>query len=227
MAFVTSAPGEQGRQPVTNVEHLVEKNYIINSRLSHATPEKFPNVIMSRFNRVSDHDEAVSYGMPRPPTRSYFQKVMDNIKREPSCVNIKQFPSLHEPISCSNSDEFCEILGPSSCQDCIENTNRAIGEQLQEMVFPTIDISTSKLIAPKMAKLLRKGHRQQVRRRRLRELGFDGDVIEISPGRDGSRSAGTCSRCKRVINSAKIKITSPSEHGSRLYTKYKTRNDRF
>ncbi|WAR06996.1 hypothetical protein MAR_016954 [Mya arenaria] len=226
MKFVTTSPGEQGRQPVGNIEHLVEKNYIMGSRLKHATPEKFPNVIMRRFNRVSDHGQANSYGMPRPPTRTYFQKVMDGIKREPSVVNIQQFPSLHEPVSCSDSDEFCEILGPSSCQFCIENTNRAIGEQLQEMVFPMIDITTNKLIAPKLAKLLRKGHRHQVRRRRIQELGLD-DAVP-GPRRDGSHlSSSTCAKCRKDIKRSKIIVTSASERNWRLYESHQSRNDKF
>ncbi|XP_052253054.1 uncharacterized protein LOC127859596 [Dreissena polymorpha] len=219
MDFVSARPGERYGPPVTNIEHLVEKNYIIDSRLKNATPEKFPKVIMRRFHRVSDHDDGISYGMPRPPSRTVFQRVIDGIKREPSIVNIQKFPSLHEPVLCGSRDEFCEILGPSACRQCIENTIRAIGEQLQDMLFPMIDITTPKLIAPKLAHLLKTGHRYQVRKRRLQELGIEDAWTPTRNDKPVTKSA--CVKCRKPMKTAKIVVTSPSVckmTSSRLYS---------
>ncbi|KAL4232483.1 hypothetical protein ACF0H5_007175 [Mactra antiquata] len=200
MTFNNKTPASKDIPINTNVEHLIEKNYIINSNLSNATPEKFPKVILNRFHRVSGNPGAMAYGMPRPPTRDKFQEVVEGIKREPSIVQIAKFPSLQEPVHCSTFDEFCEILGPSACQNCIENTNRHIGEQLQDMVFPTIDITTKKLIAPILNKLLVDGHKRQVRRRRLRELGYDQTPqLNMLSRSESHLSNSTCMRCNKPL----------------------------
>lgn len=208
----------------TNIEHLIEKNYIVNSRLSNATPEKFPHVILGQFHRVSGSPNTMSYGMPRPPSRVEFQEVMEGIKREPSIVKIDQYPSLQEPVQCSTSDEFCEILGPSACNTCIENTNRYI-EQLQDMVFPTIDITTDKLRAQKLAKLFRDGHRAQLRKKRIRELGFNipDDLMTLTRS-ETHLSNSTCFRCKKPMKVPQLKISGPygrmnRSRNERLYGK--------
>ena len=74
MSFIPG-PINSNDGPASNIEHLIEKNYIVNSRLSNATPEKFPKVIMSQFHRVSGSPNSMSYGMPRPPSRDKFQEV--------------------------------------------------------------------------------------------------------------------------------------------------------
>lgn len=227
MQFVSRPPTQHGDESVKNIEHLVEKNYIMNSRLSNATPEKFPKVIMRRFNRVSDTDEGISYGMPRPPTRTMFQRVMDGIKREPTIVQIPQCPSLHDPVRCGTDDEFCEVLGPSSCQDCIENTNRFIGEQLQDMVFPMIDITTDKLIAPKLARLLKNGHRIQLRKKKLRELGIDVKDSMFNLQRGKQLSTSTCVQCRKTLNPSKLHVTSHARVSSNLYKNKRDRTERF
>lgn len=229
MQFVSRPPTQHGDESVRNIEHLIEKNYIMGSRLTNATPEKFPKVIMRRFNRVSDTDEGISYGMPRPPTRTMFQRVMDGIKREPTTVQIPYCPSLHEPVRCSSLDEFCDVLGPSACQDCIENTNRHIGEQLQDMVFPMIDITTDKLIAPKLARLLKSGHRLQLRKRKLRELGIDAkDSMFHLYSRGEQVSASTCAQCKKNVKPPKLIVTGQyGKYSSDLYKSKRERQSRF
>lgn len=135
-------------------------------------------------------------------------QVMEGIKREPSIVKIAKYPSLQEPVQCSTSDEFCEILGPSACNTCIENTNRHIGEQLQDMVFPTIDITTDKLIAPKLAKLFRDGHKAQIRKKRLRDIGFNfpDDLMTLTRS-ETHLSGSTCFKCKKPIKVPQLKVS--------------------
>ena len=202
LAFLPGSPSTHDQPASSNVEHLIEKNYIINSKLSHATPEKFPNVILKKFHRLSNIDDKNSYGMPRPPTprKKAFEVVMDGLKREPSIVYTGNYPMLQEPVRCTASDEFCEILGPSACQSCIENTNRFIGEQLQHMSFPTINISTEKLVYPKLSKLMKDGHGMQVRKKRMRDLGFDIPHNLMYMKRKETRlTSSTCMSCKKPI----------------------------
>ncbi|XP_060594891.1 uncharacterized protein LOC132749192 isoform X2 [Ruditapes philippinarum] len=233
MSFI-NGPINPNDGPASNIEHLIEKNYIVNSQLSNATPEKFPRVIMSQFHRVSGSPNSMSYGMPRPPSRDKFQEVVEGIKREPSIVRIKEYPSLQEPVHCTTLDEFCEILGPSACNTCIENTNRFIGEQLQDMVFPTIDITADKLIAPKLAKLFRDGHRSQVRKKRIRELGFEfpEDLMTLTRS-ETHLSDSTCHRCKKPLKVPTLKVSAPYgrldiSRNERLYARTKDlRTSRF
>ena len=213
LSFLTRPPSGQHDSSSLNIEHLVEKNYIIDSKLTGATPEKFPKVIMRHFHRVSSTDNDIMYGMPRPPTRAAnpLKKIMDDMRREPSIVRIEQYPSLQEPIPCPQSDQFCEILGPSSCQKCIECTNRHIGEELQHMTFPTIDITPDKLIYPKVSQMLVDGHRLQIRKRRMRELGVDMPFdLANFPRQKSHLSSNTCLSCKKPINFLVPPIQIPS-----------------
>ena len=195
----------------------MEKNYIMNSRLKNATPEIFPKVILNHFFRVSAPSRTLGYGMPRPDTRetNQFKVIMEGLNREPSLVKIDSYPDLQTPINCDRTSEFCEILGPSSCSDCIENTNRHIGTELQHMLFPTIDMSMEKLIVPKLAHVLREGHRHQVRKRRMHELGLEipNDLVFMKK-QESHLTRTTCENCRRRINASKIVIKLPNDLSS-------------
>ena len=197
-----------------NIEHQVEKNYILNSRLTNATPEIFPRVIMKHFFRISAPNQTLGYGMPRPDTRetNQFKAIMKGLNREPSLIRLDNYPDLQAPVSCGRTSEFCEILGPGSCSICIENTNRHIGTELQHMLFPTIDMSMEKLIMPKLAQVLREGHRHQVRKRRMHELGLDISQNLLFMKREESPlSSKTCLNCKKKLNimPSNMEITLP------------------
>lgn len=204
-----SVKGLQSRAQ-NNIEHQIEKNYILNSRLANATPEIFPRVIMKHFFRISAPRKTLGYGMPRPGTRenNQFKRIMEGLHREPSLVRLDNYPDLQMPIGCDRTSEFCEILGPSSCSTCIENTNRHIGNELQDMLFPTIDMSVNKLIVPKLGKVLREGHRHQVRLRRMHELGLDipNDML-LMKREESPLSSKTCLNCKKKINTKPTNIT--------------------
>ena len=169
---------------------------------------------MKHFFRISAPSRTLGYGMPRPDTResNQFKVLMDGLTREPSLVRLDNYPDLQTPINCDRTSEFCEILGPSSCSECIENTNRRIGNELQHMLFPTIDMSTEKLILPKLAQVMREGHRHQVRKRRMHELGLDipQELLFTNKRQESPLSKETCLNCKRKIKPAKVVITLPT-----------------
>ena len=49
--------------------------------------------------------------------------------------------------------EFCDVLGPVSCQRCIENVNRQLASDLQSRTFP-VECSTTRLVGPTLLKLM-------------------------------------------------------------------------
>ncbi|XP_041461093.1 uncharacterized protein LOC121412258 [Lytechinus variegatus] len=49
---------------------------------------------------------------------------------------------------------YCEVLGQRVCADCIEHTNRTMAIEYQHEAFPEIEVTASRLIAPKLSKLL-------------------------------------------------------------------------
>ncbi|XP_003729504.2 uncharacterized protein LOC100893430 [Strongylocentrotus purpuratus] len=49
---------------------------------------------------------------------------------------------------------YCEVLGQRVCADCIEHTNRKMAIEYQHEAFPEIEVTASRLIAPKLSKLL-------------------------------------------------------------------------
>ena len=161
----------------------------------------------------------MGYGMPRPDTRetNQFKAIMEGLQREPSLVRIANFPDLQTPVGCDRTSEFCEILGPSSCSNCIENTNRHIGTELQHMLFPTIDMSTEKLIVPKLAQVLRDGHRNQVRKRRMHELGLEiPNNLLFMKKQESHLTETTCGNCRKRVIPSKLVITLPMEQQSTL-----------
>ncbi|XP_072181178.1 uncharacterized protein [Diadema setosum] len=54
----------------------------------------------------------------------------------------------------SNKLHYCEVLGQRVCSDCIEHTNRTMAIEYQHEAFPEIEVSASRLVAPKLSKLL-------------------------------------------------------------------------
>ena len=177
---------------------------------------------MKHFFRISAPNQTQGYGMPRPDTRetNQFKAIMKGLNREPSLIRLDNYPDLQMPVSCGRTSEFCEILGPGSCSICIENTNRHIGTELQHMLFPTIDMSMEKLIMPKLAQVLREGHRHQVRKRRMHELGLDIPQNLLFMKREESPlSSKTCKKCNKKLKikqPSKIEITlpQPSAHST-------------
>lgn len=149
---------------VANVEQKIERDYIKRSHLIDNSHNLFSKAIMQHFYKAPAPKSHPGYGMPRPETseNNPFRLMMNDLNREPSIVHINNFPTMEDPIRCKGDNEFCEILGPSSCSNCIENTNRSIADELQRVWFPKIEISRKRLVKPKLSKVMREGHFLQV-----------------------------------------------------------------
>ncbi|XP_061177642.1 uncharacterized protein LOC133186402 [Saccostrea echinata] len=160
--------------PNFNIEQKKERDYIMNSRLGDNSLGKFSRAIIQHFFKAPAPKSHPGYGMPRPDTRESnpFRMLMQDLQRDPSMLQISAFPSLTNPVKCESGNEFCEILGSSACSSCIEKTNRYIGDELQRIMFPKLDLTRQRLVQPKLARVMKEGHMMQVRKRRLRELHF-------------------------------------------------------
>lgn len=160
--------------PNFNLEQKRERDYIVNARLGDNSLGKFSRAIIQHFFKAPAPKSHPGYGMPRPETRESnpFRVMMQDLQRDPSMLQISSFPSLTNPIKCESGNEFCEILGSSACSTCIEKTNRYIGDELQRIMFPKMDLTRQRLVQPKLARVMKEGHMMQVRKRRLRELHF-------------------------------------------------------
>ena len=164
----------QSEDPNFNLEQKKERDYIVNARLGDNSLGKFSRAIIQHFFKAPAPKSHPGYGMPRPETRESnpFRVMMQDLQRDPSMLQINSFPSLSNPVKCESGSEFCEILGSSACSTCIEKTNRYIGDELQRIMFPKIDLTRQRLVQPKLARVMKEGHMMQVRKRRLRELHF-------------------------------------------------------
>lgn len=146
----------------------------MNARLGDNSLGKFARAIIQHFFKAPVPKSHPGYGMPRPETRESnpFRVMMQDLQRDPSMLQISAFPSLTTPVKCESGNEFCEILGSSACSTCIEKTNRYIGDELQRIMFPKLDLTRQRLVQPKLARVMKECHMMQVRKRRLRELHF-------------------------------------------------------
>lgn len=129
--------------PNFNLEQKRERDYIVNARLGDNSLGKFSRAIIQHFFKAPAPKSHPGYGMPRPETRESnpFRVMMQDLQRDPSMLQISSFPSLTNPIKCESGNEFCEILGSSACSTCIEKTNRYIGDELQRIMFPKMDLT--------------------------------------------------------------------------------------
>ena len=172
MAFKPKQIKSNEDDVIFDIEQKIERDYIIKSHLLDNSNTKFERAIIQHFFKAPAPKAHPGYGMPRPDTREKnpFRLMMQDLQRDPSMLQISSFPSLSNPVRCQRENEFCEILGPCSCSFCIESTNRHIGDELQRIMFPQIDLSRERLVQPKLARVMKEGHLRQVRRRRLKEL---------------------------------------------------------
>ncbi|XP_021339744.1 uncharacterized protein LOC110440960, partial [Mizuhopecten yessoensis] len=197
---------------INNVEQKRERDYISRSHLTDNTQTKFNHAVLKHFYKAPAPRAHPGYGMPRPETseQSPFRLLMKDLERDPSVVAISNYPSLTVPPTCSKSVGFCEILGPSACALCIEGSNRFIGEELQKIIFPEIEMTAAKLVQPKLAKVMREGHMNQMRKRRLRELHFPAFLLPLK--RQESNLLG---KKMSALRRERSKLSSgPSKHSS-------------
>lgn len=145
--------------------------------------KKFNKAVIQHFFKAPVPRSHPGYGMPRPDTGEVnpFRLLPKDMHRDPSIVSISNYPDLTTRSGCVHSKFYCDILGPSACGQCIESTNRHIGDELQRILFPQIEMSRTKLVKPKLAKVMRDGHLQTNRRRRLKEISFPADMDNQFP----------------------------------------------
>jgi len=166
--------------PNNNIEQKMEREYILKARLRDNTQNKFENAIMKHFFKAPAPKAHPGYGMPRPQTREEnpFKLIMADLQRDPSIVKINSYPSLSNPKKCQqDNNDFCEVLGPAACSTCIETTNRYIADELQRIMFPKIDMTRTRLVKPKLSKVMRHGHLFQIRKKKMGDLEYPDEFL--------------------------------------------------
>ncbi|XP_060070262.1 uncharacterized protein LOC132550239 [Ylistrum balloti] len=215
LPFLANRPMKKDDENViNNMEQKRERDYISRSHLTDNTQTKFNHAVIQHFYKAPAPRAHPGYGMPRPETSEHspFRLLMKDLERDPSVVSISNYPSLTAPPSCSKSVGFCEILGPSACALCIEGSNRFIGEELQKIIFPEIEMTAAKLVQPKLAKVMREGHLNQMRKRRLRDLHFPTFMLPLK--RQETNLLGKkMSALRRERERSKLS-SGPSKHSS-------------
>ncbi|XP_033740134.1 uncharacterized protein LOC117327316 isoform X2 [Pecten maximus] len=213
LPFLVNRPSKKDDENVIiNMEQKRERDYISRSHLTDNSQTKFNHAVIQHFYKAPAPRAHPGYGMPRPETseNSPFRLLMKDLERDPSVVAINNYPSLTVPPSCSKSPGFCEILGPSACALCIEGSNRFIGEELQKIIFPEIEMTTAKLVQPKLAKVMREGHLNQMRKLKLREIPFPKFMLPLK--RQESNLLG---KTMSALRRERSKLSSgPSKHSS-------------
>ncbi|XP_069101330.1 uncharacterized protein [Argopecten irradians] len=213
LPFLVKPPRKNDDEIVlNNTEQKRERDYISRSHLTDNSQTKFNRAVIQHFYKAPAPRAHPGYGMPRPETteNSPFRLLMKDLERDPSVVAINNYPSLTVPPSCSKSPGFCEILGPSACALCIEGSNRFIGDELQKIIFPEIEMTSAKLVQPKLAKIMREGHLNNLRKLKLREIPFPKFMLPLK--RQESNLLG---KKMSALRRERSKLSSgPSKHSS-------------
>ena len=120
---------------------------------------RFSQHIMQGYNKPKRRG-APGYGAPlecslHQPVNDTTD-VVDLVVRPPSSYNV--MPKRQKPVKCERpsvvSCEFCDVLGPLSCHECIESTNRRIAHDVEHAAFPDVACTASSLVAPVLAQLM-------------------------------------------------------------------------
>ncbi|XP_070581331.1 uncharacterized protein [Ptychodera flava] len=73
-------------------------------------------------------------------------------------LNTNMYPYVMKDIVCPHRGkvygQYCEILGPKACMSCLETANKRLMEEYHKNTFPTVEVSTTCLVAPKLAEVL-------------------------------------------------------------------------
>ena len=148
-------------------QHAREKSYIVRTGVDKSPfpglveQRRFSHHIMQGYNKPKRR-QAQGYGTPqlcvlREPVKDT-NDVVDMVVRPPSSYNV--MPKRQKPTKCRRdtgaSCEFCDVLGPLSCSECIESTNRRIANDVQTAAFPAIDCTAASLVAPNLSQIMMK-----------------------------------------------------------------------
>ena len=86
---------------------------------------------------------------------------MEKVNRPPT--SLKNLPRSMKDSDCYRvtgcSQQFCDVLGPGSCNACLEYANRKIADEHQKSGFPALDYTVTTLVAPKLAYAMASGER--------------------------------------------------------------------
>ena len=121
---------------------------------------------------ILSSDKAVFTFLLRSPRTALFWNEVDQAaklkNREPPMEKVNRPPTslknlprnlkdsdCYRTIGCSQ--EFCDVLGPGSCNACLEFANRKIAGEHQKSGFPALDYTVTTLVAPKLAKVMASG----------------------------------------------------------------------
>lgn len=202
----------EGEHRINNIEQKVEREYILNARLRDNCQTKFEGAIMKHFFKAPAPKAHPGYGMPRPETREEnpFKLMINDLQRDPSIVKVNKYPALSNPKRCQNTTDFCEVLGPSTCSTCIEQTNRHIADELQRIMFPKIDMNRTRLVKPKLSRVMRQGHFMQVRKKKMGDLDYPDDIVMSLHRQEAQLTHVTKSAVSRFTLSRKSKKSKKS-----------------
>lgn len=210
---------------LTNIEQKREREYINRCHLTDGTQNTFNRAVLQHFYRAPVPRSHPGYGMPRPETTEEcpFRLLIKDLERDPSILSISHYPSLTVLPSCSKTHGLCEILGPGTCSDCIEGSNRFIGGELQRILFPEIEMTMTKLVKPKLAKVMCEGNLLQMRKRTLPEFHIPELLIPLKRHEDtmmGKKIKGMKKEhtkyCHHSRSSSTIHLT--TVHGKKVQT---------
>ena len=173
-------------------QHAKEKSYIGRTGVDKSPfpdlveQRRFSRHIMQGYNKPKRRP-VPGYGMPKvcvlkEPIKDT-SDVVDLVVRPPSSYNV--MPKRQKPTKCARdagaSCEFCDVLGPLSCSECIESTNRRIANDVQTAAFPSIDCTAASLVAPTLSQIMLRSNKRSMttgaRRKQVRLNRFD-SIIE-------------------------------------------------
>ena len=147
-----------------------EKNYIRDAQNNLRSPEmadvqRFWKQTIKQHNRPSNNIRDTPYCSPR----STFQRQnrqeqllrdrkveVERITRVPA--HLKTLPRLLRGNACRKHEfvgkQFCDVLGPETCNACIEFANRRVAREVQKQTFPEVDCTVTTLVAPMLARFM-------------------------------------------------------------------------
>lgn len=180
---------------------------------------RFSEHIMQGYNKPKRR-EVPGYGAPRTcvlqaPVKDT-SDVVDLVVRPPSRYNI--MPKRQKAVRCDRpgmvSCEFCDVLGPLSCHECIESTNRRIAHEVEHAAFPDMDCTASSLVAPTLAQLMVKSTPRGARNRRgVQQPPRHARVSTIIEPALGATTAGKASLLPPIKHSSGSPRHSPTGYG--------------
>ncbi|ELU06311.1 hypothetical protein CAPTEDRAFT_224838 [Capitella teleta] len=165
-----------------NTEMKRERSYIqrtLPRRLRSPKQIVQKNLLLAYNKPINSETGLASYGHPRyatesPPTITLGPRVKTVI-----CTHGKDKPRP-EHNDQVRTKQFCDVLGPSSCNKCIEIVNRRIASDIQKQGLPELDPSLTNMVAPRLAKLMTCGQKMLAEGKKRRRRSKRNTVMQLS-----------------------------------------------